>query len=301
MKHTVIAAAMTAALLFAAQAYADDAPRPLMPGSDAEMKQIFDADQGDRTTISMKPGTADRDAQRREATRKLLADGRLHTGQDYTEAAYVFQHGHGDDFLLAHTLAVIATKKGDPEGPKIAAMTLDRYLQSHGAKQIYGTQYSWSSETGQSTMDPYDRDLISDALRAELGVPDQAQQQVNLEKYRAAPKPETGAGMIGAAQPGAAAAKPGSTTIKCDSHGIDHVFLHDTWKVEACGDKGVIAFEDTPTGRAILFVIMPDGKVHVSRIGTAGKPEEVAAATAAFEAMTPAEVADLAAKARAGG
>lgn len=289
MKFTVIAAC--AALLFAAQAQAEDTHRPLLPGSDAEMKQIFDADQGDRTTTSMKPGTAARDADRRDQTRKLLAAGRLHTGQDYTEAAYVFQHGSGDDFLLAHTLALIATKKGDPEGPSIAAKTLDRYLQSHGAKQIYGTQYQWSSETGQITMDPYDRDLISDALRAELDVPDQAKQQANLEAYRAAPKPE------GAAT---APAKPGDNTIRCDSHGIGHVFLHDTWTVEACGDKGVVAFDDTPTGRAILFVVTPAGKVLVSHIGTAGKPDEIAAATAALEAMTPAQIADLAAQARAG-
>lgn len=130
MKQTGIAAAFV--LMIAMPAFADESP-VLAPGSNAQMKQIYDADQGDRAMMSMKPGTPERDALRREQTHQLLADGQLHTGQDFTEAAYVFQHGKGDDFLLAHTLAIIATKKGDPEGPKIAAMTLDRYLQSHGA------------------------------------------------------------------------------------------------------------------------------------------------------------------------
>ena len=146
-------------------------------------------------------------------------------------------------------------------------------------------------------MDPYHRDLISDALRAELDVPGQAQQQAELEKLRAAPRPD---GATGTGHAIAAQAKPGDTTIKCDSHGIGHVFLHDTWTVEACGDKGIVAFDDTATGRAVLFVITLDDKVRVSHLGTAGKPDEIAAATAALEAMTPAQVTDLAAQVKAG-
>ncbi len=293
MKRTGIAAAL--ALMFAMPALADESP-VLAPGSNAQMKQIYDADQGDRTTMSMKPGTQERDALRREQTHQLLAGGQLHTGQDYTEAAYVFQHGKGDDFLLAHTLAVIATKKGDPEGPKIAAMTLDRYLQSHGAKQIYGTQYNGNSLTGEWTNEPYNRDLISDALRHELNVRDLAAQQAELEKYRAntvkppeAPAPAGGPAL---------APQSNQTTISCATQGMERVFVRDKWSIAACGDKAVMAMDDTPTGRGILFAIPFGTTVKVSRVGTGGDAAEIAVATAAFGAMTPAQLADLAAQSK---
>ena len=53
----------------------------------------------------------------------------------------------------------------------IAAATLDRYLQAIKQSQIYGTQYRWTADAPDISQDPFDKDLISDALRAELGVP----------------------------------------------------------------------------------------------------------------------------------
>jgi hypothetical protein len=71
------------------------------------------------------------DSERRLATRRLLEEGALHTGEDFTWAAFLFQHGDtAHDYLLAHTLAVIVIKKGREDALWIATATLDRYLQS---------------------------------------------------------------------------------------------------------------------------------------------------------------------------
>ena len=155
--------------------------------SNPEMKRIFDEDQRVR-----QPGAridwsfvGKSDGERREATRKLLAEGALRTGEDFTWAAFVFQHGSAPgDYLLAHTLAMIAVKKGDGTALWIAAATLDRYLQSVHQPQIYGAQFL--TPQGQpTTQEPYDRSLISDALRRELGVPVQSAQEDQRRQYDA--------------------------------------------------------------------------------------------------------------------
>jgi hypothetical protein len=156
----------------------------------AEMAQIYDADQRVRQDVS-KLSRADweeiakSDAERRTRTRALLDAGALHAAGDYRKAAFVFQHGDGpDDFLLAHTLALVAVAKGDQGAAWIAAATLDRYLQSMHHPQIYGTQFLTSG--ARMTQGTYNRALVSDALRIELGVPTIAAQ---LEQMKTAPPP----------------------------------------------------------------------------------------------------------------
>ena len=155
-----------------------------------EMKAIYTEDQrvrmaphSDWKSIDWKT-MAKTDAGRREKTRKLLAAGALHTAEDYEEAAFVFQHGDtAEDYLLAHTLAMVAVSKGDATAIWIASATLDRYLEKIGQKQIFGTQFSSDAQHGW-TQEPYDRDLISDAIRQQLTVPVQALQEKQLEVYR---------------------------------------------------------------------------------------------------------------------
>jgi hypothetical protein len=122
------------------------------------------------------------DRARRERTRLILEEGALRTGDDFYHAAFIFQHGEeAKDFLLAHTLAVAAISQGRKDATWIAAATLDRYLQAIGQPQIYGTQFS-SPPGKPTTQEPYDRTLVSDALRKVLHVPPLAEQ----EKRRAA-------------------------------------------------------------------------------------------------------------------
>jgi len=179
----------TVLLLALAGSGAAAAPVP-QEAANPEMLHLFTEDQADRKDglridwNAVRP----RDEARRAATRKLLADGALHTGQDYVEAAFIFQHGSTeDDYLLAHTLAMVAAAKGDPGALWIGAATLDRYLATIGKPQIYGTQYSVARPSRTWTQDPYARDLISDALRKELGVPTLAEQARKLGEMPALP------------------------------------------------------------------------------------------------------------------
>jgi hypothetical protein len=158
----------------------------------ADMKAIYDADQSARAgdNVDWKL-VAPQDVKRREQTNALLAAGALHTGRDYRYAAFIYQHGDlPDDYLLAHTLAMVAMSKGDHDAVWIATATLDRYLQTVKQKQIYGTQFSMSYKPpSPTTQEPYDRRLIPDALRVELHVPTlaaQERQRAEMEGQRAA-------------------------------------------------------------------------------------------------------------------
>jgi hypothetical protein len=157
----------------------DDAP------SNPEMKRIFDADQSDRKSWPNIDWSAvsKADAARRAATMKLLNAGALRSGEDFEWAANVFQHGSDpNDFLLAHTLAIVAIRKGYADGTWIAAATLDRYLQSIKQPQIYGTQFL-NPDNSPTTQEPYNRILISDTIRRLLGVPDLEAQKIQSQKY----------------------------------------------------------------------------------------------------------------------
>jgi hypothetical protein len=110
------------------------------------------------------------DQARRAQVKDLLDAGKLRSGTDFFRAAFVFQHGDKpQDFLLAHSLAVVAIARSRPDATWIAAATFDRYLQAIGQKQIYGTQFT-TPKGKPTTQDPYDRTLVSDAMRSALGV-----------------------------------------------------------------------------------------------------------------------------------
>lgn len=153
--------------------------------SNAEMSSIYDEDQRVRMTdnIDWKVVSSD-DAKRRDRTRALLTSGALHTGEDFEHAAFVFQHGDSPtDYLLAHTLAMVAVTKGQPTAIWIAAATLDRYLQKVGQKQIFGTQFL-SDPKNAWTQEPYDHALVSDSLRGQVGVPPVKLQEEQLKAYQ---------------------------------------------------------------------------------------------------------------------
>ena len=153
-----------------------------------EMAKIFAADQKDREGgMNITPAQWEqinrRDAARREQVRKLLDSSTLKTGEDFEHAAFVFQHGNrAEDYLMAHILAIAAVVRGDAKARWICAATLDRYLQSIKQPQVFGAQYSWtdSAQGRKATQEPYDRTLISDALRQEFCVSSQENQSENV-------------------------------------------------------------------------------------------------------------------------
>lgn len=154
--------------------------RPTNP----EMTAIFEADQKDRMASDIdRSVVGPADARRKARTQELIDAGGLNSGDDFYHAAFVFQHGDGPaDYLKAHLLAMIAAARGKPEAVWIASATLDRYLQSIGQPQVLGTQFKVPRH-GKATQDPYDRTLISDALRRALRVPSLAEQEKQRQGY----------------------------------------------------------------------------------------------------------------------
>jgi hypothetical protein len=169
-------------------------------------------DQDDR--IQDRPQMSANDALRRKRVHQLLDEGALRTARDFSDAAIIFQHGQEpEDYLLAHVLAMIAVAKGDKNGREIAAITLDRYLQSIGQSQIFGTQYldrtysdglqarncqqkSASKKTASTdqpnakhpneiVQEPYNPSFISDSFRKLYCVAGMDQQKRNLESLNA--------------------------------------------------------------------------------------------------------------------
>lgn len=133
-----------------------------------ELKAICDADQSDRKPADGGPidwaVVSPRDVARIARVKTLYQEGKLNTGSDYFHAALVLHHGATpEDYLLAHELAVVALKKNAPDlASWLVAATEDRFLQSIGRAQRFGTQLT----------DPIVVDgLVTDRLRGELNVP----------------------------------------------------------------------------------------------------------------------------------
>jgi hypothetical protein len=156
----------------------------VLPAQEREIQRIFDADQKDRDFgLNQLPSPEQiekmnaNDAARRKRVRELLDQGALTTGQDFRQAAFVFQHGWTpEDYLLAHLLAMVGVSKGDKDSRWIAAATLDRWLRSIEKPQVFGTQFSANGAEQHWSQEPFDRALMPDALRKEFCVPSLSQQ-----------------------------------------------------------------------------------------------------------------------------
>jgi hypothetical protein len=133
----------------------------------------------------------------RQATlRTVLSAGHVTSGDDFLEAAFLFQHGDTpDNCLFAHVLAMEAMARGKLSARWMAASSLDRYLQFAKQAQIFGTQYIMDRTQPVHvagapfpfgrTMEPYNDSLLSDTLRADFCVPTLAQQKENITKFNA--------------------------------------------------------------------------------------------------------------------
>ena len=142
------------------------------------LRKIYDEDQKDRTDEAG-------DARRRERVRQLMREGRVHSGEDFYYAAFIFQHGQKPaDYLFAHVLAVTAVSKGFKGAIWLSAATLDRYLHSIKQPQIFGTQFGslYDSSDDQGS---FDREMLSDALRADWCVAPYSTQTKILSDARA--------------------------------------------------------------------------------------------------------------------
>lgn len=152
----------------------------------AAMLAIFEADQADRRETAETDWQAvnRRDLERLSQTEALITANALVTGKDFLRAAFVFQHGKEPrSYLKAHSLALVAMKCGNANAAWIATAALDRYLQAIGQPQVFGTQFRFP-EGAPVTQEPYDKALIADSLRQQLGVPALADQERQRQRYQ---------------------------------------------------------------------------------------------------------------------
>jgi hypothetical protein len=202
------------AMVLSMQATNRDVQKPAHEKAQStSIHELYLEDQADRGAAPGRKSAspeqmAANDAERRRRAHQLLDAGRLKSASDFHDAAFIFQHGDApDDYLLAHALAMVAVSKGDPHGRWIAAATLDRYLQSIGRAQVFGTQYltrsyveylskaaaaqsakkkdnddenSGTKNPEEWVQEPYKSSLISDSLRAEYCVVPLEEQRKNV-------------------------------------------------------------------------------------------------------------------------
>ena len=159
--------------------------QPGMKPINAEMRALLasdDIDHADDSKIDFVQ-IAHADQTRWSRVRDLLIKGKLKNGGDFRAAAFIFQHGSStDDYLLAHALALTAVSLGDHKALWIANASLDRYLMTIGQKQIFGTQYAQQDGPDRPfTQEPYNRDLVPDAIRKKVGIKTLSNQALFLE------------------------------------------------------------------------------------------------------------------------
>ena len=140
------------------------------------MRKLYEEDQRDFNNVDR--------ARFREQVQQLMRDGKIQSAEDYYYAAFIFQHGlKPSDYLYAHVLAVTAVDKGLHNAMWLSATTLDRYLQSIQQPQVFGTQFG-SLFNNRDDQEPYDRELLSDTMRARWCVAPKATQSKILVDLR---------------------------------------------------------------------------------------------------------------------
>jgi hypothetical protein len=171
---------------------------PKLPDVNQELLRIVIEDQWDRG-MDMFSGRqvklpdsldwnqiAKRDAERQVTVRTMLKAGLIQSGREYQFAALVFQHSeHPEDLQTAHLLASTAMAKGNQAARWLAAASFDRLLWNMNRPQVFGTQFKQDSHTRAWTMDPYERESVSDALRAAWCVVGVAEQERILKDLQA--------------------------------------------------------------------------------------------------------------------
>jgi hypothetical protein len=138
----------------------------------AELLNMYEEDQGDRSGQIDWALVGPRDESRRLRVKEMLEAGEVVSADDHYHAAMVLQHGSTpDDFKLAHELSLQAAELDPDHGSAkwLAAAAKDRYLQNIGEPQIYGTQFR--KVDGTWTLDAIDETAVSDEERARWGVP----------------------------------------------------------------------------------------------------------------------------------
>lgn len=138
-----------------------------------ELREILQADQAARTVPKGFPiggitFSVSKDTLRRRRVAELLKNDQVVTGEDYDNAAIIFQHGlTPDDYLVAHELYLVAQTKG--KFGNGLAISEDRWLRSLNRPQRFGGQFGYDGQ-----MQPVEEGLpysVTDDLRMDFFIP----------------------------------------------------------------------------------------------------------------------------------
>ena len=193
MKCTAILLVFCALQLFSQTKSGEGPTIPNLPDVNPQILKLAIEDQWDRGNDMFGQGKAappkdidwksvnEHDEQRHAEVHKLVNANQLKSGKDYYFAALIFQHStKADDLMFGHVLAMTAVSKGDVPAKWMAAATLDRYLNALGQPQVFGTQFHCDQAKGW-TLEPYDRQALSDSERALWSVNSLADQERMLK------------------------------------------------------------------------------------------------------------------------
>jgi tetratricopeptide (TPR) repeat protein len=163
-----------------------EAEEAYLESINVELYEMFQADQSDRRGDIDWEVVTPRDEARRKRVLELIEAGLLEAPDDFVHAAFIFQHGSDStSYRMAHELAMkaVALDSTYARARWIAAASKDRYLQSVGLPQIYGTQFR--RVDGLWTLEPIDTTAVSDIERERWGVAPLAQQRAKAAKMNA--------------------------------------------------------------------------------------------------------------------
>jgi hypothetical protein len=156
-------------------------PRAQNVKDNEELTRMHREDQSDRAPSDVKDidwsVVGPRDKARLARVKELYAQNKLHTGNDYYQAAMILQHGDlPEEFLLAHEFCVIAISKGknDRYTRWLAAASEDRFLMNIGRPQRFATQYRAEPITAPLRLYKVDEG-VTDELRRAFDVPSLAE------------------------------------------------------------------------------------------------------------------------------
>lgn len=139
--------------------------------ANAELRELYEADQADRTLRLSAADIRERDRLRRTEVRRHCAAGTLKDGWDHYWAAVVLLHGEAPvDLDDALSLATRAAEL-EPEPLQIRALVpvaQDRSLLARGQPQWYGTQKLVAD--GELVLAPINPGAVSDEERRAAGV-----------------------------------------------------------------------------------------------------------------------------------
>ncbi len=150
-----------------------------------ELRAIYEADQADRHAgpeIDWNV-VGPRDAARMKRVREIVKAGGLKISADFLHAAFVFQHGNKPEHFRQAQQWSLRAAELDPYNKSakwLACAAEDRWLQSIGKAQIWGTQFG-----ADGIAQPFDRSARTDAQRRAMGVATMAEMEAMMAGMKA--------------------------------------------------------------------------------------------------------------------